>query len=846
MNSLRAGDALTTWQVGQVSEVEDTTPDSPMQGEMDSLFFLTKDKNVIPHTYPCRTAYRAERAGKRPEPREEAMPDWESADVRAYLPFGAPLLDLSGFWFRATHLSGWVRTVIEAERPGEARFRLGTCGGALCRVNGVEAGWLAPATRNAMDHCTFSAPLKAGRNEILIWFEDLAERDARIMISLEWLDGPVARAASPFAADPQVVRAIETCLSHAHFSRLSYDNAPIALRLPEPLPFACTASVVVAGDFMSHSDERLALELPAGAQEIPLVASADVRPDYRHFTLTLCAQGFEASRTLGVEISRRQRQGAAPLELAERIEEALDWVSHESEPDTVRALARLAQGLNGEETDAMIAQVLPTIEACWDCADFALVPLLWARKCYGEAIGEATRSRIDAAILGYRYWMDEPGNDVQWYFSENHALLFHTAAYLAGDMLPHAHFRRSGRNGAEQSAVGRERVRAWLDHFETAEMAEFNSAPYFPIDLKGLCALFALAPDADIRQRAGRGIVRLLLIVAHSAHQGVITAAQGRSYEHTLCAGETLELSAVARLLWGQGSMGARVHCLPQLALCLREFGLAVPEELRERAIWSDENRAQEWCFAQGERGFARLYHYKTAHTAMGSAARYRWNEWGYQETLLHARIGRTTPQAQIWLNMPGELVQSGYGRPSYWGGSAMIPRVQQYRDLAIAVFDGVSPQPPLTHAWFPTLSFDEWRIEGNRALARSGDGLAFLCASGRIDLATTGPSAGADLMLDGHCAVWLLRIGSGATLEDFATTHSPLAAAPALESVSAQGALIEVEDAEYGLVRFHGDGRVEAEGRMITPDTWSLSGHREELPLGPLPGAGATQAGGT
>ncbi|TGU53222.1 hypothetical protein EN791_034585, partial [Mesorhizobium sp. M2D.F.Ca.ET.148.01.1.1] len=91
--------------------------------------------------------------------------------------------------------------------------------------------------------------------------------------------------------------------------------------------------------------------------------------------------------------------------------------------------------------------------------------------------------------------MDEPGNDVQWYFSENHALLFHTAAYIAGGLLPEARFTRSGRLGREQSAVGAARVRAWLEHFEAWEMAEFNSAPYFPIDLKGLCALYAQAPD---------------------------------------------------------------------------------------------------------------------------------------------------------------------------------------------------------------------------------------------------------------------------------------------------------------------------------------------------------------
>ena len=91
--------------------------------------------------------------------------------------------------------------------------------------------------------------------------------------------------------------------------------------------------------------------------------------------------------------------------------------------------------------------------------------------------------------------MDEPGNDVQWYFSENHALLFHTAAYLAGHLLPDAPLRplrphrprAIGRRARPRARLARP-LRGW-------EMAEFNSAPYFPIDLKGLTALFALAPD---------------------------------------------------------------------------------------------------------------------------------------------------------------------------------------------------------------------------------------------------------------------------------------------------------------------------------------------------------------
>ncbi len=313
--------------------------------------------------------------------------------------------------------------------------------------------------------------------------------------------------------------------------------------------------------------------------------------------------------------------------------------------------------------------------------------------------------------------MDEPGNDVMWYFSENHALLFHTACHLAGTLLPEATFVRSGRTGREQAEIGRQRLLEWLTHFEACEMAEWNSAPYFPIDLKGLCALHALSPDEGIRQRSGAAIRRLLEIVALSSHHGLITASQGRSYEHTLRPGRSLELSAIARLAFGRGGLGRRFHALPQLALCFARHGLSIDPKLAAFADHSDDT-AYEWRYKQGENGIASLYHFKTSDFAMGSIAHYRWGEWGYQETILHLRLGER-PESQIWINHPGEVIHSGYGRPSYWGGCGTVPRTHQYRALAVLDFEIHPTQPDFSHAWVPEAEMDEVVYDKDRILVR-------------------------------------------------------------------------------------------------------------------------------
>ncbi|MDI6835128.1 MAG: hypothetical protein QMD99_05365 [Rhizobiaceae bacterium] len=814
---LPAGAAIRYWQLGAIAEERFDVPDQPMKGEMDPFFFLTKHKNFIPHEYPCRTLFAERYRGNRPDVRHA----FEA--TRWWLPFGSPRLDLSGFWFRPTRLATWARTFIDADAAGTARVRLGTCGGAVLWLNGEEAGWMAPYSRNLEAKAEFDLPLQEGLNEIVLFFDDLAERDARYFTQLDYLSGPKAAVALSVPCAPSTADAVETALDGMHFDRPAYFEGDVTLIFGSPLPVDVRVAVAVEGDFMSTERFDYDFELKAGETRLVVGPSSAMPADFRHFRVTLDANGFVAARSIGAEICHATRQGEAPETLSARIDETLEEISEFSERDTVRAFARLASGRGGADTDAMIEEILPSIEDCHDCADFSLVPLIWSRTTWGEDIGTATRARIDRAILGFRFWMDEPGNDVQWYFSENHALLFHTSAYLAGTLFPHETFLRSGRKGTEQRAVGAARVRAWLDHFEAWEMAEFNSAPYFPIDLKGLTALAALAPDADIATRARKGIVRLCEIVARSAHHGMLTAAQGRSYEHTLCAGRSLELSGVARLLWGRGWYGRRVHALPQLAVCLRDHGLVVPEALADIASYRSEQH-HEWTFAQGENRFAALYHYKSRAFALGSVAHYRWRDWGYQETVLHLRLGER-PEAAIWINHPGETIQFGYGRPSYWGGCGAVPRTHQYRGLAVLDFQTVDEQVDFTHAWFPVAEFDESRVEGNLALARSGAGAVLLRGSVPFERVVDGPSADAELRQRGRNTRWIVRVCEAA---DLASVEARFAGLAVREE--ADGTLI-FDDPEYGIVRFRSDGSAEAEGRTIVPETFTVAGVATMLP---------------
>lgn len=816
--ALSINQPLTLWQYSSVSAEEFNVSERPMQGDMDPFFFLTKEKNFIPHEYPCRSVFAEMFRGKRPIERATSKPD------QVWLDFGSPRLDLSGFWFRATHIAAGAKTLLVTQEAGLATLRLSTCGGAILRVNGQIVLWSADYRRNFETHSDVTLSLKAGENLIEVFFDDLAERDTRFYIQLDYVDGPEAHQAIAIACSQEDAQHIENALSTMHFERASYDGTDIRLVLPSPIGTACTASILIEGDFMSHDALAPIMRSLNKSDSQILIGNANTLPaDFRHFRVSLTVNGFTATRTFGTEISHATLQGPAPDRLDERIDEALVTIAKSAEADTVRAVARLAIGLADDLTEQMISAALTRIDACWDCADFALVPLLWCRQQWPELLGTEFCQRIDQTILGYRYWMDEPGNDVQWYFSENHALLFHTSAHLAGALLPNATFTRSQRLGIDQCEIGRQRLHTWFDHFEAWEMAEFNSAPYFPIDLKGLTAIYALSPDEALRERARRAILRLIEVVANSAHHGVLTAAQGRSYEHSLRGTDTLELSAIARLLWRKGSYGTRFHATPQLALSIRDHGLEIPE-LTERAVMTSSHEA-EWCFAQGEDHFAKLYHHKSKDHAMGSTMAYRWGDWGYQETLIHARIGdRAT--AQIWINHPGEVIHSGYGRPSYWGGSASVARVQQYRDLAIVLFDGVEPQPDFTHAWFPLSDFDATLISDNFAFASQAQGHAMLKASGPLELITQGPTANHELRLHGRKNHWIIRLGSLSKHGTFSAFKQRFETI----DIRTDGETLEIFDPDYGQVTFYNDGSIAAEGRRIDPKSMQIQGIRRMI----------------
>jgi hypothetical protein len=100
----------------------------------------------------------------------------------------------------------------------------------------------------------------------------------------------------------------------------------------------------------------------------------------------------------------------------------------------VAALQRLARGETINEGD--LADAIAFIKGQNDGSDFRLITLLRALYAYGHALPFEAANAIKEMLLGFRYWMGEPGASPMFHASENHQILFAAAEFLAGQLFP--------------------------------------------------------------------------------------------------------------------------------------------------------------------------------------------------------------------------------------------------------------------------------------------------------------------------------------------------------------------------------------------------------------------------
>ncbi len=455
-------------------------------------------------------------------------------------------------------------------------------------------------------------------------------------------------------------------------------------------------------------------------------------------------------------------------------------------------IARMALGDWKSVRQDVVHDAIERINQRADCSDFDMTGLLGVLHRYGDDpnFPEALKAPLVECVLGFKYWMDEPGADAMCYWTENHQILFHTCQLLAGQLFPDAHFSNAGQSGTWHRTMGEQRALSWLRKRASGGFMEWDSNCYFNEDVLALAHLADLAQDDTMAEMAAVVLDKLAFTLALNSFNGVFGSSHGRSYTSLILSGRDERTSGISRLLWGQGVLNDRITGTVALA-CAQSYELPPIIEAiavdQSQPLWNRERHAGQregWCDLDANKWEVNKVTYKTPEYMLCSAQDYRPGEQGVQQHIWQATL---SPDAVVFVNHPVCVNDSNDLRPNFWSGNGVLPRVAQWKETLIGLYRLPAVDwMGFTHAYFPVAAFDEFEIQNGWAFGRKGDGYLALTAANGLHLQERGPWAYREIRSPGLHNVWICQMGRRAedgTFSDFMRAN--LANAPRFDGVA-------------------------------------------------------------
>ncbi len=218
-------------------------------------------------------------------------------------------------------------------------------------------------------------------------------------------------------------------------------------------------------------------------------------------------------------------------------------------------ICRLEVG--GEINETPIRNNLTKAQNREDTSDFGLTGTMRMLYLYADSpyYPEELQADIKETLLGFKFWMDEPGPDDMVFWSENHEALFLQLQLLAGQLWPDEVFTNSGNTGAEQMEIAKTRLRDWFHWRSLFGFTEWHSNVYFNEDVPALMNLADFAEDEEIATLASMTLDLLAFDLALNSYKGFLVAPHGRTYPDKVM-GRMSDSMRVANYLWtGNGSV---------------------------------------------------------------------------------------------------------------------------------------------------------------------------------------------------------------------------------------------------------------------------------------------------
>jgi len=697
-------------------------------------------------------------------------------------------VDCTTFYHTCHYLRTWAYTELAATTAHAVALVLTANGPADVWLNGELVHQQQHFHHQLPQPVAFTAQLQAGQNTILICFTNVAIRECPYALALQvvGVDPAALTVHLPTTLKANRRQKLEQLFDAAYLDKdLYHREDEIIIRWPQDLPLADEIGV--------------RLQTPGGriyAEGKPMVKGGTVvnlgkayqRPEGAYWVTLMptgeeyYVHGMKIVRHLPLHIANGKFAETTYGAYAERRLEALTDAAHRTD-NVYSEIAKMALGQWNKLKQDQFVQTIAQINQRADCSDFYLVGLLGALLRYGDnpAFPVDLKRDSEQCVLNFKYWMDEPGEDAMCYWSENHQILFHTCQVLAGQRFPDQLFTNSNQPGRWHQAKGEERAFSWLRKRAQGGFREWDSNVYFEHDILALSHLADLAENVELAEMAAVVLDKLCFTMALNSFKGVFGSTHGRTYAPYIKSGRLELTSGVGRLLWGVGSFNE--HILGSVSLaCAQSYELPPPiveiGATPVEELWSREHHAglmEAWCDLADEPWEVHKVTYKTPDYMLCSAQDYRAGQPGYQQHIWQATF---SPDAVVFVTHPPCVSQDGSHRPNFWHGNVRLPRVAQWKDVLVALYNlPADDWLGFTHAYFPTACFDEYVMREGWAFARKGEGYLALTASGGVDLVTTGDNAYRELRSYAFQNSWLCHIGRTAVDGSFVDFQSKVLA---------------------------------------------------------------------
>lgn len=754
---------INNWLI--VGAFEKNVAFEPMTMSGDINSWLSKGFSI--HENPCRKEFVEKRRKSVPNMpciqknvlgesivEENQVKTWE-----LYFPWENPNVELSHFWFTPTYLKSYALNYIECEEEHIGEFDLVTCGGATVWINDELIVDFTPYTRNLPQEITFSTLLKKGLNKVFVCFDDLAERDTQYYFRIDYKSDNNISVKVPIGErNSHDIKQVEDALNDGYFLRDTAIEGDIYINIANPFEHSLNCRInIYAGEILdTGKKDTISYIWEARASSMYLGNVENTAMGFLCVLIKVEVEGIEVPRVFKLQVYPEKMIYNKEDSIETRKATALKFIACNGQEDMHKAIAILNTGGDIKTAEKIILDQIKNINRRQDCSDFYLVTLyrIWIEYRNSSIFTEEFWKKVKDCILDFRYWIDEPGDDVMWFFSENHALLFHTCELIAGQIFPEEIFTNSGLMGREHVEKAEGLLIEWFEKFFEEGLTEWNSSAYIPIDVLGLASLYAMANSAKMKDLAKRGLDLVFYDTAVHGYKGMLSCSFGRSYEKELKANYTNGASALGWIAWGEGYLNPTT--LGTVSLCLCDY--QPPQEYKQY-LDIQTNKALVYQKTQGYQNHVNVYTYKTKDFLLSSACEFKPGEAGYQEHVVHVVFDAT---AMLWINHPGEMHKHGGGRPNYWAGNGCLPKVCQHLGLAVVTYNIPNKyEIGYTHAYVPIDEFDEIVQKKEWLFIRKGKGFAGIYAKQKFQFETIGPTKDRELISEGYKNVWVLRCGN-------------------------------------------------------------------------------------